>query len=243
MAPTAAALVAAWESGAALPPTDRAPALLHALDFTPRSRSVDRLTVGQCDAELFRLRRSLFGSEIDALATCPTCHAEVELLISLDDIQPPCPVAGEAQVQTIETHGYRVASRSPTNADLRRLAELGAGVRARDLLGLCLVEAHDPAGAVVGPNDLPDAAADAILDALASGDPGASVPLGVRCPCGVEWVDELDIRAIVWSDLTDWIGHVLSDVHQLARAYGWSEADILAMSPWRRRWYLEAVGW
>ena len=48
---------------------------------------------------------------------------------------------------------------------------------------------------------------------------------------------------MVWSDLTDWVGRTLTEVHQLARAYGWSEAEILAMSGWRRRWYLEAAGW
>ena len=69
---------------------------------------------------------------------------------------------------------------------------------------------------------------------------GASL---VRCPCGSEWVDELDIRTVVWSDLTEWVGRTLTEVHQLAQAYGWSEAEILAMSGWRRRWYLEALGW
>jgi hypothetical protein len=29
-------------------------------------------------------------------------------------------------------------------------------------------------------------------------------------------------------------------VHALARSYGWTEADVLAISPTRRRFYLEA---
>ena len=83
----------------------------------------------------------------------------------------------------------------------------------------------------------------AAVEALAESDPGAQTALRVRCPCGSEWVGELDIRTVVWSDLTDWVGRTLTEVHQLARAYGWSEAEILAMSGWRRRWYLEAAGW
>ena len=77
---------------------------------------------------------------------------------------------------------------------------------------------------------------------MAEGDPGAQVELEVRCPCGDSWVDELDIRSVVWADLTDWVGRTLGEVQQLAMAYGWSESDILAMAPWRRRWYLEAAG-
>ena len=35
---------------------------------------------------------------------------------------------------------------------------------------------------------------------------------------------------------------LLREVHFLARAYGWREADILAMSARRRQAYLEMVG-
>jgi hypothetical protein len=34
---------------------------------------------------------------------------------------------------------------------------------------------------------------------------------------------------------------MLRDVHALATAYGWREADIVAMSPWRRQVYLDMV--
>ena len=35
---------------------------------------------------------------------------------------------------------------------------------------------------------------------------------------------------------------LLGHVHALARAYGWREADILAMSPARRQVYLDLAG-
>ncbi len=34
---------------------------------------------------------------------------------------------------------------------------------------------------------------------------------------------------------------ILFDVDLLARAYGWPEAEVLALSPTRRAWYVEAV--
>ena len=33
----------------------------------------------------------------------------------------------------------------------------------------------------------------------------------------------------------------LRDVHTLASTYGWREADILALSPWRRQYYLALI--
>jgi hypothetical protein len=35
---------------------------------------------------------------------------------------------------------------------------------------------------------------------------------------------------------------LVGDVHALARIYGWTEADVLAMSPRRRATYLELAG-
>ena len=113
----------------------------------------------------------------------------------------------------------------------------------RDLLGQCVLEVNSPDGSPAALGELPEALADAAVGALAESDPGAQTALRVRCPCGSEWVDELDIRDVVWNDLTNWVGRTLAEVHQLARAYGWSEAEILALSGWRRRWYLEAAGW
>jgi len=51
-----------------------------------------------------------------------------------------------------------------------------------------------------------------------------------------------DILTYLWSEIEDWAQRLLLEVHTLALAYGWSERDILAMSPRRRRLYLEMVG-
>jgi hypothetical protein len=51
----------------------------------------------------------------------------------------------------------------------------------------------------------------------------------------------LDIASYLWSEIHAWAGRMLRDVHALAAAYGWREADILAMSPWRRQAYLEMI--
>jgi hypothetical protein len=242
MAPTAAVLLAAWEAGAAEAPVDRAPSLLASLGLLAADDEVHRLTVGQCDRHLLRLRRSLFGDVVEASATCPVCGSDVELSLSLTHLTPPAGDLAEPAL-ALERDGYTITCRIPLNQDLCAVAELGERAAPSDLLGRCLLRARDGAGRPVTVEELPVETAAAVIDALAQSDPGAQVPLGIRCPCGAEWVDELDIRLILWSELTDWVGRTLTLVHQLAHSYGWSESEILAMSPWRRNWYLEAAGW
>jgi hypothetical protein len=242
MAPTAAILLRAWESGAALAPLDRAPSLLHSLGAVAVSVQTDELTVGQCDARLFELRRAMFGEMLEVVTTCPTCQTEVELTLALGELQPPVR-EGPVPPLTVQANGYTLLCRIPCNEDLRALAYRSGEVTLRDLLEQCVLDASSPEGPPVAPRELPEATVEAIVEALAETDPGAHTALRVRCPCGSEWVDELDIRNVVWSDLTEWVGRTLIEVHQLAQAYGWSEEEILAMSGWRRRWYLEAAGW
>lgn len=71
-------------------------------------------------------------------------------------------------------------------------------------------------------------------------DPGAELTLEIACPeCGAATPAELDIAAYLWTELDAWARDLLLDVHLLASAYGWSEPEILALSPLRRRYYLE----
>ena len=82
----------------------------------------------------------------------------------------------------------------------------------------CAVEAWAEDGPAVDAAELPEPALEAVLAALAEADPGASTVLRISCPCGRQWADELDIRSVLWDDLTDWAGRTLNEVHLLAQA-------------------------
>jgi hypothetical protein len=45
-----------------------------------------------------------------------------------------------------------------------------------------------------------------------------------------------------WKEIAAHAKRLLREVHILAAAYKWREADILAMNPNRRQYYLEMVG-
>jgi hypothetical protein len=50
-----------------------------------------------------------------------------------------------------------------------------------------------------------------------------------------------DIISFFWTELDSLARRLLQDVHVLAKAYSWREADILSMSATRRQFYLEMV--
>ena len=115
-------------------------------------------------------------------------------------------------------------------------------IRAGFLLQRCLLGARREDRP--HPTDrLPEAVVTAVVEAMAAADPQADVRTELGCPsCGHRWPCSFDIVSFFWSEIEAWAWRVLQDVHRLARAYGWREQDILELSPWRRRVYLEMTG-
>src|SRR5581483_122411 len=90
------------------------------------------------------------------------------------------------------------------------------------------------------PEALSETALAALADAIGEHDPQADVRIGLACPaCGHEFSLNFDIEEFFWTEVAARALRVFREVHQLARAYGWREADILSMSTRRRQAYLE----
>ena len=230
-------LLAAWEEGLGEPAVDRAPSFLRSLGLI-QARDPAAMTVGECDLMLFELRGWLFGPDLEMVATCPACGEVLDLVIPAPALLPDPPANVVSQV-TVEDDGLRIRCRLPTNADLTAISALGTAATAVDLLDRCVVEiAGQDAPSAAG--DLPPALAERVISTLAASDPGAEITADIACPCGAQWREVVDIRSILCTELTSWARARLAEVHELASAYGWAERDILAMSAYRRRFYLEA---
>jgi hypothetical protein len=230
--PQASTLIETWGRGAARSATRRALLLLElalpAVDDEQRTR----LSIGYRDAWLLSLRELLYGSAIECVATCPDCKEDIALDFATGDVRTS--YAEPGKIVTVETAGGALSLRLPDSADLLAIEdERDAGVARLRLLERCLIGEQDP-GAI---DALPFEAASR---ALGEADPQAELRLRLACPaCGAETEAPFDIAAHLWSDLDEWVGAQLLDVHRLASRYGWSEAEILAMSPVRRRAYLD----
>ena len=105
----------------------------------------------------------------------------------------------------------------------------------------CVIEATQD-GKRIGAAELPEEVVQALSVQLAHADSQADIALDLCCPeCGGSWSASFDISAFLWAELNVRAKQLLGEVHTLAWTYGWSEADILAMSDARRQFYLGMV--
>ena len=140
-------------------------------------------------------------------------------------------------IEMQDAAGGRWRFRTPSSADMLMAARAGTVEGARAILiGRCLIDG--PAAGAVPPGEI----LAALPSRMADADPGAEIRFDLRCPaCDHAWQADLDVAAFFWIEVDGEARRLIRDVHVLARAYGWREADILAMSPVRRRTYLDMV--
>lgn len=235
---TAAELLDAWEDGLSMPPTRRTLALLERACPELSAQELLKLPIGRRDARLLDLRDMLLGAELTAVAYCPACGGQLESAFRSDQIRT-APQADEP-VHVAEADEYRVVFRLATSADLLALSQNIDSARARRvLLQRCVVEAtHDDGN--IEASVLPLRVSAVITARMAAADPQADVELALSCPgCFHAWSAPFDIGSYFWQEISAWAKLMLRSVHVLARAYGWREADVLALTPTRRQIYLE----
>lgn len=177
------------------------------------------LTAGELETRLLELRAATFGTLLEGVAACPACGEHCEVTLRTSDI-----LALPASRDPVHAAGFEV--RLPTGEDIAAVMHLDDPRPA--LLERC-------AGAPV-----PTECTDEIEDALAAADPRADVQIALTCPaCAHAWLLRFDAIAFLWSDVAAGAERVLADVDTLARAFGWNETEILAMSARRRALYVE----
>ncbi len=230
---SATELLDAWERGLAQPPLERALTLLAAAS-PDDAASVSALTVGRRDAGLLALRERIFGPRLVSVADCPSCSERLELNFDVDEIRAPA--SDVPETLAVVASEREVRFRLPDSRDLLVLSERGDVAGARELLlQRCLLDDRV--------DELPPDVLDAVVTRMAEADPQADVQLDLACPmCGHRWLAVFDIVTFLWSEIHAWAHRTLQDVHRLAKAYGWREPDILALTPWRRQVYLELAG-
>lgn len=169
------------------------------------------LPIGRRDAALLELRIALFGSDFTGVTSCPACGEEIELTFDASEVRREPPSDDRSL-------------RLPTTEDLLAIEHMTDVASARAmLLERCGASEEDVAR-------------------MAAADPQADVQIDADCPaCAHRWREPFDIASYLWTEISVLARRLLSEVHELALAYGWSERDILSMSSARRNAYLEMV--
>lgn len=239
---TASALLALWESAYSQAPVARMQTLIAAMMPEASSAKLAQLQLGQCNHALLQLREQLMGVELISVTPCPNCQEAVEVRLntkslyqtnadSLINLEIPFAIAD-----------YEGVFRPLTLADLAAVkVENDLSSTRQQLLQGCLLSLTQ-AGKSVGIEQLPSVVMQALEQAYLDADPLAEIRLKLACPtCEQQWLVGLDIAAFLWQELEQQAHKVFNEIHILASAYGWPEADILALSSARRKFYLARI--
>ncbi|MDX2032418.1 MAG: phage baseplate protein [Blastocatellia bacterium] len=234
---SAAKLLNVWDQGADAPPYRKALLLLAAAYPEQSIEEMGRLSIGRRDGMLMELRNGLFGAEVDAIVGCPVCGEVLELNFSLTDLQsPPAPFDS----LLLESGTYFARFRLPNSIDFEEVAAYPETARTR-LLERCALSLSDQ-DRECSLSELPEELKQEVISRMDEADPQANIQLALNCSgCGHSWSAPFDIVSFLWREIEALVMQLFREIHLLARAYHWSEAEILGMSARRRRQYLEMI--
>jgi hypothetical protein len=208
------------------------------------ARDAWAMTAGERVAALLQVLAAGGERALGVVLPCAACGArlEVELpaeaLLSLHE-----QAAARGGTVTVRGASGETTLRRATGADqaewLRAgFAEPEAAFRA--MLDTLVVRADgDPPAE---PDDWTGVDAAAVDRALGEADPLVAFEAAIACPeCGREEDYPVDLQALVLERLRRAQARLMEQVHRLARAYHWSEAQAMALPAWRRARYLALV--
>ena len=226
-------LLTLWEAGSTQDPMRRAVTLLAAA----RGRSpaeAATVDVGTRDVLLAGLFRLVAGDQVPACADCPGCGVALEVPVDVAAVAA-LPVHEPQERLSVLTDGAEVPFRLPTTADLIALGGCPPGQARVALLAACLG---------IEPETTPEAETGAAVEAaMEQAAPAGAIDMLVRCPaCGLDSSLPLDLPVLLWAEIEAQVSALMRDVHALATSYGWTEADVLDLSPRRRAVYLDLAG-
>jgi hypothetical protein len=240
---SAAELLSVWERGMRSRAVERGLLMLAAACPELDTNELATWPIGRRDEQLLEMRMALFGPQLSGTTTCPGCGELLELNLDGSELQPRVTPGPAPEELSFTTDGYEISFRLPNSLDLLALGEAGDSTAAyARLLAGCVIDARHH-GAVEPVDVLPAAVISAMAEQMDLADPQANIWLDLVCPgCGNTWQSLFDIVSFAWGEIDTWAQRTLHEVASLASVFGWSEADILHMSAWRRHLYLETLG-
>ncbi len=238
-------LLDVWEQGLNQPPLQRALMLVAAASPELDADAVAKLSIGTRDARLLQLREWMFGSRLLNMAQCPQCAERVEWEGETTDLRIQTIDDNRlAEALNLEVDGYQLHFRLPDSGDIAALMALpqnGGSVSPMALIKRCVISANRQ-GKTCDLAALPQPVLDALSQRIEQLDPLAEIATELTCPeCSHQWDVLFDISTFLWVEINSWAERTLRSIHRLAGAYGWTETEILNLSPVRRQLYLGMV--
>jgi hypothetical protein len=220
-------ILSLWERAVCRSRSDRDDALLAEAGRPPG--------LGDRNRALLAMRAALFGPVWPLSSDCPACAVECEFEVDAMALAEALKAAPPNDSNgAFEWRGCTIALHAPTSDDLRGIAgHHDIPTAARALFAHCLPADVDAA-------ELTDEDVRLLEREIERLDPAAVVTFILACPnCEHEWTSPFDVAAAFWAELKRSAELFFTDVDSLARAYGWTEEQVIGLSPVRRAAYLQ----
>jgi hypothetical protein len=187
------------------------------------------LPVGSRDWLIMAVRARLVAAPLRSEPECTDCGAHFELTVMPDDLGFGQDAAqADPDVQAVHIEGQELMLRPVRLSDLlavETLSDIGQAAQ-------CLAER-------VSDGELAGLTVETLEGVLETLDPVADIWLNSHCPeCGAEHSLAFDPVHYTAQELRQRAQQILRDVTDIARAFHWSEHDILALPGSRRAYYV-----
>lgn len=224
--------LALWEALASTTSVARGASVLVALGAADGLADAVRMPLATAARAALGELRERAGPQVQTVLTCPDCGAVLDVPLVLDALLVATAGLSEgAEADRVTVDG--VVVRGPTTEDL--LVALASPEPSAALRDRCMTW---PAG--VDATTLDPAVRDRALAAAEELAGASAFAVRLDCPdCSGDVTAEVDAVALLADRVADEVRDLLSDVAELAMAFGWSEDDVLRLSDARRRAYLD----
>jgi hypothetical protein len=234
------AILTAWEQSQALPEEEAALAVL-ALALDENTHDLATLPLGERNALLLELRAATLGRRMDVFAVCPQCGEQMEFSVDPLELTQALRIPPRAIVEASIAFSMRPANTLDFLATRAAKDEEQAKsiLLARTLVAGQPATASSEAWLVSQP---PSRLAEwkARFEEM---NAAAEIRFHLTCvACANAWHMNLDIANFLLREIAIAARGLMTEIHELASAYGWTERSIAAMSARRRAAYLERIG-
>jgi hypothetical protein len=238
-------MLMAWERCRERPADEAALALL-TLACPQVDGQLASLPLAERNSLLLQLRAMTLGRRIEGFAVCPECGAQLEFVLDAREL------ARAMHAPAAETVGGGLTMRPANTRDVLACLCLGNEQQARSLLlarTLGFEEREEMAGGSESREWLeslsgssPEVQPETLLERFEQLNASAEIRVQLQCAaCQSRPLLDLDVARFLVREMMATARRLMAEIHELARAYGWSERSIATMSAARRSAYLEML--
>lgn len=237
-------LFSVWEQSIDLPVLSKALLLLAKACGVNDIISIETMSIGERDARLLVLREWMFGKRMQHVSHCPVCKEKVEWETNTTDLHlQNFKNTSVEKILQISDDAFEIKFRLINSRDIMELMKRFQESEniANNLLRSCIIEINK-GGEKITLDEVPNEVLMKLENEMTKHDPQADIQMALDCPaCKHKWSVAFDIVSWFLSEINHWAKHILQEVFLLARFFGWSEKDILNMTPRRRSLYLQMI--